>query len=205
MKSLLGSWMLLSLTSLLQGGSQPPESEVKYGFATKDYSIELRVNSFDSYLGRRLAFLSSVDPGKEVCFSADAGGGPCVEHFVGAVAVVRYSVRLANGAAPRFASIREYVTVSAQSSELPERAPFSMTQKLVNGIGSDIQAFGYDEAPLKRVDRTRTRKLAQAMPWRLCKQELYLNEEPKPFAIVIWKHTLNRISIDHIYAPPDGE
>lgn len=204
MKRMLGSWMLFSLTSSLLAVSLP-ERSVKYGFATKDYSIEMTVTFFERYIGRRLAFVSGVDPGTEVCYSADGATGRCVEHFVGAVAVVRYSVTLANGAPPKSASIREYVTTSAQSSGLPQRAPFSMTQKLVNGTGTDIQAFGYDEAPLKRVSRTRTRQQAQAMLWRLCRQELYVNEGTKPFAIVEWKHTLNRISIVQIYAPPDGE
>lgn len=194
--------MLLNLAAILQAS---PEPEVKYSFATKDYSIEMAITFYEPYLGRPLTFSSGTDPGKELCFSADGGTGRCVEHFVGAVAVVRYSVRVANGETPRVASIREYVTVSAQSSGLPQRAPFSIKQKLVNGIGSDIQAFGYDEAPLKRVSRTRTRKQAQAMLWRLCRQKLYVNEETKPFAIVEWKHTLNRISIVQIYAPSDGE
>jgi hypothetical protein len=80
-----------------------------------------------------------------------------------------------------------------------------MTQKLIEGIGSDIQAFGYEEASLKQADRIRIRRQAQAAWWRLCRQELYVDEEVKPFAIVEWKHTLNRISIVQIYAPPDRE
>jgi hypothetical protein len=74
-----------------------------------------------------------------------------------------------------------------------------MAQKLVKGIGSDLQVFGYDEGPLKKVERVPTRKQAQSTSWRLCKQELYVDEETKPFAILEWKHTLNGISI----APPN--
>jgi hypothetical protein len=43
------------------------------------------------------------------------------------------------------------------------------------------------------------------MWWRLCRQELYVDKEMKPFAIVEWKHTVNGISIVQIYAPPDRE
>jgi len=32
-----------------------------------------------------------------------------------------------------------------------------------------------------------------------------MDEETKPFAILEWKHTLNRISIVQIYAPLDRE
>jgi hypothetical protein len=46
---------------------------------------------------------------------------------------------------------------------------------------------------------------AQAMLWRLCRQELYMNQDTRPFAIVEWKHALNRISIVRIYAPPDAK
>jgi hypothetical protein len=159
----------------------------------------------DPYVGQRLAFSSGVDPGKELCFSAgDGRTGPCIDRFVGAAAIVRYSVKLANGGTPSLASIRERVTLAAQSSGLPQRAPFSMAQRLVNGIGSDLQVFGYDEGSLKKADRIRTRNQAQTM-WRLCRQELYIGEEKAPFAIVEWKHTLNRISIVQIHAPPDRE
>lgn len=205
MKTSLGSWMLLSLASISQGTSAP-ENDIKYGFATRDYSIEMKITFFDPYVGQRLAFSSSVDTGKELCFStSDGRTGPCIKRFVGAVAVVRYSVKLANGGKPDLASIRERVTVSAQSSGLPPRAPFSMTQKLVGGIGSDLQVFGYDEGPLKKSDRIRTRKQAQTMWWRMCRQELYIGGEAKPFAIVDWKHTLTRISIVQIDAPPYQE
>jgi hypothetical protein len=72
------------------------------------------------------------------------------------------------------------VAVSAQSPGLPPRAPFSTAQKLVEGIGSDLQVFGYDEGPLKKIERVPTRKQAQSTWWRLCKQELYVDEETKP-------------------------
>jgi hypothetical protein len=205
MNASVGSWMLLSLAALSQATSAP-RNELKYGFVTKDYSIEMKIAFLDPYAGQRLAFSSSVDPGKELCFSVgDGTTGPCMERFVGAVAVVKYSVKLANGRTPTLASIRERVTVSAQSLGLPQRASFSMTQRLVEGIGSDLQVFGYDEGPLKKADRIGTRRQALIMWWRLCRQELYVDNETKPFAIVEWKHTLNRISIVQIYAPPDRE
>lgn len=76
-----------------------------------------------------------------------------------------------------------------------------MVETLIKGIGSDIQAFGYDETPLKRADRGRIRRQAQATWWRLFRQELYIGEETRPFAIVEWKHTLNHITIVQIYGP----
>src|SRR5690348_17175616 len=203
MKKLIASWMLLSFAAMLPAGT-PREKRAKYGFATKDYSIQMAVTFFRPYVGRRLAFVSTIDPGKQVCYSAD-GSDRCVEHLVGALAVGQYSVRLANGGIPRSGPIREDVTASAHSAGLPERAPVPAIQTLTNGIASDIQAFGYDESALSRAERTRGRKKAQAKLWRLCRQELYMNQDTKPFAIVEWKHTLNGISIVRIYAPSDGE
>ncbi|MFL6464140.1 MAG: hypothetical protein ACJ73N_06995 [Bryobacteraceae bacterium] len=205
MKRWLGYWLLLGFPAMSRAAS-PLDHDIKYSFATRDYSIRLSVAFFEPYWGRRLSFFTSIDTRKEFCYSGDRGTtGKCIERFVGAVAGVTYSVKLANGGTPRLMTIREYVTVSAQSPGLPERVPLSMTQRLIEGIGSDIQAFGYEEASLKQADRIRIRRQAQAAWWRLCRQELYVDEEVKPFAIVEWKHTLNRISIVQIYAPSDRE
>ncbi len=188
-------WLLLGAAAISQAASLR-EQDIKYSFATRDYSIEMNVASYEPYLGRRLAFSSSADARADFCYSTDGSTtGTCIERFVGAIAVVTYVVKLANGRRPKSATIREYVMVSAQSANLPGRAPFSMTQKLIEGIGSDVQAFGYDEGPLKRGVRAETRREAQALWWRLCRQELYVGEETSPFAIVQWKYTLGRVSI----------
>jgi len=168
---LAAAWLGLASISL---ATSAPEQEATYGFATRDYSIQMRITFLDPYLGRRLAFSGDFDPKQELWYPTGYGRAePSIERFVGAVAVVRYSVKLANGGRPEAVAIRERVTITAQSWGLPERAPFSMTQKFINGIGSDIQAFGYDEGPLKQADRVRTRRQAQAAWWRLCRQELY--------------------------------
>jgi hypothetical protein len=186
-------------------GGLARERDVTYGFTTMQYTIEMRISFLDPYEGKRLVFYSSADPSKPICPSLDGTPGKCIDRFLGAVAVVRYVVRLGNGGVPERAAIREYVTVTAQSPGLAERAPFSMTLLLVDGTGSDLQVFGYDEGPLKQVDRARSRMQRKPTWWRLYRQELYLDQETAPFAIVEWKHTLNRISIVEIYSPPDRE
>lgn len=180
------------------------EKDIAYRFATGEYLIQMNVAFFEPYLGRRLIFFGSGDPRKELCYSGEYGTtSKCASRFVGAVAVVRYSAKAVNRAATRAITIREYVRVLAQSPDLPARAPFSMTQTLVNGIGSDIQAFGYDEASLKPADREQTREQAQVRLWRFCRQELYVDQESRPFAIVVWRYTLNRLSIIQIFSPRD--
>jgi hypothetical protein len=204
MKQVLGSWILLTAAWTAQAAGSP-ENNSKYGFATKDYSIEVKVAYFEPYKGSRLAFFTDANPGRQICFSGDGAGNRCVEHFVGALAVVTYSVRLAGGGRPASASIREAVTVSAQSPGLPRRESVSITQKLVNGMATDIQAFGYDDTTLGKADRSWSRNQAQRILWRLCTQELYINKDTRPFAIIEWKHQLDRISIMRIYAPADGK
>ena len=201
-----GQPFLLALGILVvPAGGLARDPDRTFGFTTKQYKIEMRISFFDPYAGRRLAFHNSLDPTKQICPSFDGTPATCIDRFVGAVAVVRYSLRLANGDIPGSAIIREYVIVTAQSPGVAERAPFSMTILLVQGIGSDVQVFGYDEGPLKQADRVRSRRQRKATWWRLYRQELYVDQETEPFAIVEWKHTLNRISVGEIYSPPDRE
>jgi len=55
-------------------------------------------------------------------------------------------------------SIREYVTVTAQSSDLPPRPPLDKTQVLMDGAISDLQAFGYDESDIAQGQREAERQ-----------------------------------------------
>jgi hypothetical protein len=165
----------------------------------------MRVNFLHPYLGQRLVFYSSADPDRPICPPVDGGTtGQCLDQFVGAVAIVKYSVKLANGGKPGSVAIRERVTVTAQSLGLAKRPPFVMALPLIEGRGSDIQAFGYDETPLKGPDHAREREQAKAS-WRFYRQELYMDEEKNPFAIVEWKHTVHRICITRIYSSADAD
>ena len=62
------------------------------------------------------------------------------------------------------------------------------------------QSSEYDKQHLKQAGRIR--RQAQAW-WRIYRQELYVDDEAKPFAIVEWQHTLSRIGIVQIFAPPE--
>jgi len=187
MSALAQACVLLSLAG------SPPQPEITYGFATSDYIVEMTIRFLNPYSGRRLVFYSNVDPEEP---SQD------FQQFVGAAAIVTYVVKLPDGKLPHRSGIRESVTVLTQSSGLPTRPPFSKTQALVKGTATDLQVFGYDEAPVRPVDRGRTRTHMRTQ-WRLYRQKLYIDQDEKPFAIVDWKHTLDRISIVQIYAPPE--
>jgi hypothetical protein len=90
--------------------------------------------------------------------------------------------------------------VMEQSPGLPSRPSFSMSIKLTGGIGSDLQAFGYDESPLPATARVAEREAAKAA-WRRYRQELYLDKDRQPFAVVEWLHTSTQIRILRVDAP----
>ena len=204
MRIFVACFLLLNL-ALASQADRRREPDITYGFATRQYMIEMSVSFPNPYLGSRLVFNSTLEPGKQLCPAIDGFPPGCIDRFVGAVAAVKYSVKFFDGAIPDRVAMREHVTVTAQSPGIAERSPFSMTKLLTGGIGSDIQVFGYDEALLRQDDHARSRKPALPRWWRLYRQELYLDQDTEPFAIVEWKHTLNRISIVAIYSPPVKE
>ncbi len=69
-----------------------------------------------------------------------------------------------------------------------------MTIQLRNGVGSDLQIFGYDEDLLPLAERAVQRKAAKSA-WRRLLQELYTDDDQRPFAVLEWRHTIKRISV----------
>jgi hypothetical protein len=169
-------------------------------FATAKYTIVMRVSFPAPYEGKRLVVYRSTDPQNENCLSIEIGASGCTENFVGAVAVILFKINRVADGKPATASIREVVTVVDQSPGLPDRPPFGMSIKLVNGVGSDLQAFGYDESPASPAERPAERERAKAA-WRLYRQDLYMDKDRQPFAVVAWLHTTTRIRILRVDAP----
>ncbi|MBI4901991.1 MAG: hypothetical protein HY820_00035 [Acidobacteria bacterium] len=169
-------------------------------FSTAKYAVTMRVSFPPAYEGKRLVVYRSTEPQKENCLSIEAGTSGCTENFVGAVAVVLFTVNRVVDGKPAASSIREVVTVLDQSAGLPDRPPFAMSIKLIDGVGSDLQAFGYDESPAPPSERPAQREAAKAV-WRRYRQELYMEKDREPFAIVEWLHTTTRIRIVRIGPP----
>jgi len=128
------------------------EAQTVYRFETTDYRIEMSVGFFPPYQGRRLAFYSSAQAGKELCYSGNGDSSSCIERFVGAVASVTYRFKPQRRNVRQAATFREVVEVPAQAPELPRRDPYLREQPLVGGVGSDIQAFG--RSPLAYATRS---------------------------------------------------
>jgi hypothetical protein len=184
--------VLLKLLVLTPCGAQ--DREEFYRLDTAGYRIEMNVRFFAPYLGKRLAFYSSQNPGKELCYSANGDSSSCVERFVGAVAAVTYRFQPRRKNLPAPAAFREVVKVLSQSEGLDERPAYIREQSLVHAMGSDIQAFGYDEGAVAERERAALRAEWRGM-WRIYRQELFLNGDTEPFGVVEWKHTLHRIEV----------
>jgi hypothetical protein len=181
--------VLLGWLALGPCGAQ--ERKAVYRLDTADYRIEMTVRFFPPYLGRRLVFYSSANPGKEVCYSGNGDSSSCIERFVGALAAVTYRFQPRRKNLPAGATLREVVKVLAQSEGLDERPPYIREQPLVQGVGSDIQAFGFDESAVPEAELAALR----ARMWRAYRQELFLKGDSEPFGVVEWKHTLNGIEV----------
>jgi hypothetical protein len=183
--------MLLVHGWTVQAGAPP---DAVFEFSTPKYTIAMRVTFPPPYEGTRLAVRRITDPTRETCLSIETGTSGCTEHFVGAIAAVGFTVNRTGDGRPTAASIREFVTVLDQTPGLPERPPFAISIKLIEGIGSDLQAFGYDESPVPAAERPAGREAAKAVS-RHYRQELYMDKDRKPFAVVEWLHTTTRIRI----------
>jgi tetratricopeptide (TPR) repeat protein len=167
----------------------------RYTFTSGEYIISMDVRFSDPYVTKRLAYYNDRTPRKEICLVGNGETGACPDRFTGAVATVTFTVKRARGKLRGKTTIREYVAVVAQSPDLPPRPPFDKTQVLTNGVISDLQAFGYDEGDVAEGDREAEREQAKERLWRICRQELYLNGETVPFAIISWRYTLQKIEI----------
>jgi hypothetical protein len=180
---------------LVLGPCGAQEREAVYRLDTADYRIEMTVRFFPPYLGGRLVFYSSANRGKELCYSGNGDSSSRIERFVGAVAAVTYRFQPRRKDLRAATAFREVVKVLSQSEGLDERPPYILEQPLVQGVGSDIQAFGYDESAVAEPERAALRAESRARMWRIYRQELFLNRDSEPFGVVYWKHTLNRIDV----------
>jgi hypothetical protein len=170
------------------------ERKEVYRLDTADYRIEMTVAFYPPYLGGRLDFLNSAEPGKQLCYSGDGDSRSCVERFVGAVASATYRFQPRRRDIPQATTFREVVTVLSQTPGLAERAPYEREQRLARGVGTDIQAFGYNEIDVAGPERDASRSQWRGY-WRVYRQELFVNQDSEPFAVVEWKHTVQKIEV----------
>jgi len=162
--------------------------EELYRFRTADAEIEMTIEFHDAYASRGFWFGEQMGK-REYCLSAGGEEGRnCVAAFRGSLAIARYRVRARSHPAPD-SVLRECVRTIDRDARLPDRPPFERSIVLKKGVGSDLQAFGYEPAPNDGP------LLDRHGPWYLCRQDLFLEPQRAPFLVVYWKHALASIRV----------
>jgi hypothetical protein len=159
-----------------------------YRVRTPEAQIEVTIEFHDGYSSRGFWFGEEMSS-RRFCLSADGNEGRnCLSGFRGSLAIARYRVRPRTGARNAVA-LREYVRDIDHDSRVEHRPPFERTIVLENGVGSDLQAFGYEPAADGDLPPGRHG------PWYLYRQDLYLEPHQNPFLILYWKHRLTSIRV----------
>jgi hypothetical protein len=172
---------------VLRSAAAAKEKEA-YRFRTADAEIEMTIEFHDGYASRGFWFGEQMS-NRRYCLSAGGDEGRnCVAEFRGSLAIARYRVRPRSGR-PGELVLRESVRTIDHDGRLPDRPPFERAIVLNEGLGSDLQVFGYEPAP-------EDEPLADPHgPWYLYRQDLFLEPQRTPFLIVFWKHALASIRV----------
>ena len=160
-----------------------------YRFRTADFDIEMVVEYHDGYTSRGFWFREG-NSNRQFCLQADGDeGGRCLAAFRGSLAIAQYRVwpRSRVRAPP---TMREYVRTIDRDARLHDRPPFERTIELKRGIASDLQAFGC-EVP----EEEEQSLFVSHGPWYLFRQDLFLEQQPKPFLAIYWKHAFPAIRV----------
>jgi hypothetical protein len=164
------------------------KAEEAYRFLTANTEIEMTIEFHDGYVSRGFWFGEQMS-NRTFCLSADGEEGHnCAAAFRGSLAIARYRVRPRSHpeATP---VLREYVRTIDRDARLPDRPPFERSIVLKKGVGSDLQAFGYEPTP------TDEPLFDRHGPWYLYRQDLFLEPQRDPFLVVYWKHALASIRV----------
>ena len=157
-------------------------------FLTADAEIEMTIEFHDGYASRDFRFSEQISS-RNFCLSAGGKeGSNCIDGFRGSLAIARYRVR------PRLDAsgepvLREHVRTIDHDIRVPDRPPFGRSIVLKKGVGSDLQAFGYEPAFKDEPSSGRHG------PWYLYRQDLFLEPQYAPFLTVYWKHALAAIRV----------
>ena len=164
------------------------KDEEAYWFRTSNAEIEMRIEFHDGYVSQGFWF---GDPMSDRSYCLSGGGEEghqCLAGFRGSIAIARYHVRRRSHA-PAEPVLREYVRTIDRDARLPDRPPFERSIVLKKGVGSDLQAFGFESPPADTVVS------GDHGPWYLYRQDVYLEPHGVPFLTVYWKHALTAIRV----------
>jgi hypothetical protein len=162
--------------------------EEVYSFRTADAEIEMTIEFHDGYASRGFWFAEQMSNRRYCLSAAGEQRRNCVAAFRGSLAIARYRVR-PRSRPPSELVLREHVRTIDHDARLPGRPPFERAIVLKKGVGSDLQAFGYEPAAGNEPSSDRHG------PWYLYRQDLYLEPHRAPFLILYWKHALASIRV----------
>lgn len=164
------------------------KDEEAYRFRTANAEIEMTIEFHDGYASRGFWFGEQMS-NRNFCLSAGGEEGRnCLAGFRGSLAIARYRVRPRSHPAAE-PVLREYVRTIDRDARLPDRLPFERSIVLKKGVGSDLQAFGYEPAPKDEA------LFDQHGAWYLYRQDLFLEPQRAPFLVVYWKHAFASIRV----------
>jgi hypothetical protein len=107
-------------------------------------------------------------------------------------------VRQRNGEPARHFRLRERITKIDEHPDFPGHGNDERTAHAIKGIITDVQLFGYDEASLPNAQEREAAKKV----WGVYRQEIYANDDERPFAIIQWRHSLRSIALVEVHAVP---
>jgi hypothetical protein len=169
-----------------------PKTEVAYSFATGGCQVSMTVAYYDRYTATGFQFRELL-AGRNFCLSATGEEDrQCLPAFFGSLAIASY--RFAPGANLRgIRAIRERVQTIDRDTRLAHRPAVDRSIELIEGVASDIQAFGYESDP--PASSASSRLPDAGGPWVYFRQELYFAGQSMPFLIVHWRHAFGGIRI----------
>ena len=165
-----------------------PNQETHRFRAAEDLEIEMTIRFHNRYRSDGFWFRDQLS-GRSFRLSAKGESGRgCMGVFHGSLAVAEYRVRRRAGRGA-VSMLREYVRTIDHDPRVEDRPPVERTIKLERGVGSDLQAFGYEPSPGEE-------PLADEHgPWYLYRQDLFIEPLDRPFLAVFWKHALPEIRV----------
>jgi hypothetical protein len=174
------------VASQVMPAAAPHDREV-HRFRAANFDIEMTVEYHDGY-GSSGFWFRQENVGKRFCLSASGEEDhDCLASFRGSLAIAQYRVEPRSGlhALP---SLREHVRTIDRDARLRDRPPFDRMIKLAKGIGSDLQAFGYETPDVEGDPMFRLHG-----PWYLFRQDLFLEPQHTAFLTTFWKHSFSSI------------
>jgi hypothetical protein len=183
-------WTLASLWLTARATKAEKRSEPVYHFSTPEWEVSMSVQYFANSMAKDFRFRDRLT-NRAFCLSANGEENRnCLSRFSGSIAIAFYHFR-SRFQSPMPLNLRERVITIDHDCRMDPRPPFERVLAVEKEVASDIQAFGYKQDDPEGAETSGT----PFALWCLLRQDLFLNDQPTPFLIVHWKHSVDSISL----------